>query len=296
MDTCINCECVCWVIVGAVVVSWVCAYVCQRAAVHCVNAGVYKKELGALCLTVTKRPATVRPGNVPKYSLCSSILEGPSALCGSDELIKNIIGLQPHCWVKCPGCAFDVRQPSYWMDGLKASSIDSLYDVFAVSTWSSSHKLPHIGRVAELPYDEDVVRLGLPSCIIVNVMLPLYSPPGILGRVMTDGPSWQLTVYCRLSNAVRAAIIDGRAPPAVDLLRRFMHPVDGVGIRKERLKIVLGVVDVHAPGFGVIMKSIVKSYNYKPFLSTTASSFFLTKVYIRCPRVSVPCLCVIRGL
>ena len=43
---------------------------------------------------------------------------------------------------------------------------------------------------------------------------------GMVSR-KTNGPGWNVVLYCRLSEAIRAAIREGRPVPSVELLRRF---------------------------------------------------------------------------
>lgn len=186
--------------------------------------------------------------------------------------------IEPNYWTDCAGSVFDVRHgPAYATNGHKASSVDSMYDVFRLSVTNSAHKLPHIGRVAVLPPDADVLVLGLPPYIILHVMVPQYPPPGIFNRKRKDGISSHVTVYGRLSDSVRAMIREGRPPPAVSLFRRFVHPLTGAQLRKERLKLIAGVVNMQELGFDKITRAILRAYNYKPFLSRTASTFYATE-------------------
>jgi hypothetical protein len=131
-----------------------------------------------------------------------------------------------------------------------------------------------------LPEEPTAAELGLPPYLILNAMVPQYEPPGMFGKRRCDGPSWQLTIYCRLSEEVRSQLQNGgRAPPAVELLRRFMHPQRGAQLRKERLKLIMGMTDCNAPGFDVVTRRVVQAYNFKPFLSKTASTFYSSQVH-----------------
>ena len=73
--------------------------------------------------------------------------------------------------------------------------------------YSSERKLPHIGRVAVLPEASpaagDNLMHGLPPFLIINWMVPNYPPSSMLGPKRTDGPGWNLVLYCRLAEHLR---------------------------------------------------------------------------------------------
>jgi len=182
---------------------------------------------------------------------------------------------QPHTWTACPGSAFNVRcGPNYAVNGKKAPSGAPLYDVVACDAFTSEMKLRHLARVAALP-DEPSCS-DVPPLLIINFMIPNYPPSGLMSATKrVDGPGWNLVLYCRLSAAVREAIEQGGPiPPALDLWRRFTHPTEGEGLRSSRVKMIFGITDTEEPGFSLVTKSLVNRYNYKPFLSKTACSFY----------------------
>ena len=216
-----------------------------------------------------------------------------------------------HTWPQCPAASFKLRcGPNYKATGKKAPSADALYEVrspawrlpppspcrrdssrntrltrarirlppsqvFAVDVFQSPTKLSHVGRVVALPPDADPPPpdCGLPPYVIINWMVPNYAPgSALLGSKKTNGPGWSLVLYCRLSDAVRALLREGLAAqmPSIDLLRRYMHP-SGSLLRGTRLKCVFGLIDKEGPAFGMVMKQMISRYNFKPFLSKTAS-------------------------
>jgi len=182
----------------------------------------------------------------------------------------------PHTWSSCPGEAFQVRQgPNYASTGKKGTSGPAIYEVIAADTYQSEQKLPHLARVTQLP-EAAPSTSELPPLLIINWMIPNYPPGGLMASKRSDGPGWNLVIYCRLSAWVREALEQGGPQtPGVDLFRRFIHPTEGVALRKERLKMIMGLTDVDEPGFNVMTKALVRNYNCKPFLSKTASSFYL---------------------
>ena len=68
-----------------------------------------------------------------------------------------------------------------------------------------------------------------------------------------------------------AAAAGGGPLPAIDLLRRFMHATEGAQLRGDRLKCILGLADTSRVPFNVVLKQMILRYNFKPFLSRTAS-------------------------
>ena len=145
--------------------------------------------------------------------------------------------------------------------------------VYAVDIFHSETKLSHIGRVYVLPTDSEPLppSCGLPPFLIINWLIPNYPPGGVIGSKRCDGPGWNCVLHCRLSNAARSHLHHGGEPPSMNLLRRYMHPTAGAALRGSRLKCVLGLVDRETPSFGLVMKQMIARYNFKPFLSKTAS-------------------------
>jgi hypothetical protein len=207
-------------------------------------------------------PRRLQPGNVPLSQL--RLPQPPPNGEALDEFLRQA-ECQPHTWTHCAGRAFRVRRgPRYDKNHTKAPSDAALYDVFAVDVFSSEAKLPHIGRVAELPDDTTALPggCGLPPYVIINWMVPNYPPGGILGHNKhSDGPGWNLVLYCRVSDALRATLAGdsgAEAPrPSVELLRRFMHPSEGARLRGERLKCIMGLADLEKPGFGMVLKQLI---------------------------------------
>lgn len=217
----------------------------------------------------TEPPARITPGVTITQN------QGPEPSdSGDPDSWMNRAPRVPHTWAPCPGSAFQVRQgPNYAVNGRKAPSGFPLYDVVACDTYQSDTKLSHVGRVTTLPEEPSVS--DMPPLLIINFMIPNYPPSGMMTAKRVDGPGWNLVLYCRLSAAVRTALEqDQPVVPAVELFKRFVHPTEGVALRQNRLKMIMGLLDVEEPGFNMMTKSLVGRYNCKPFLSKTASSFY----------------------
>ena len=89
-----------------------------------------------------------------------------------------------------------------------------------------------------------------------------------------------MVFYARLS-ATALALAEksrkegGELPAALRLFRRFVDPVAGAALRKQRTKNIFAMCNVSDVGLPTVTKSLVSRYNAKPFLSKTAASFFL---------------------
>ena len=149
-------------------------------------------------------PCMLRPGCLPACQ--------PAAAAGGDaDQAFNGSERQPHSWSPCPGHAFRVRcGPDYAANHQKSASSHSIYEAFAVDGYCSEQKLPHVGRVVELPDDPAAAELGLPPYVLINFMIPNYAPGGVLSSRKTNGPGWNVVLYCRLSEAIRTAIRERR--------------------------------------------------------------------------------------
>jgi hypothetical protein len=228
-------------------------------------------------------------GNIPQLPALAPSMQRVASSSAIDGALKRAPPTV-HSWSSCPAAAFKVRcGPNYKANGKKAPSAGALYEVSAVDVYRSQMKLAHVGRVTALPEEPEPLppEAGLPTHVIINFMVPNYAPGGLLGSKKTNGPGWNLVLYCRPSETLRALFRrEGSSmpppPPSVDLLRRYMHPSEGVLLRGTRLKCIFGVVDLEGPAFGMVMKQMIKSYNFKPFLSKTASFCYWEQV--RCRR------------
>jgi hypothetical protein len=265
--------------------------------------------------------ARIQPGNIHRFYPTHSELPHEAAASGGgdhrqahheDVFIKEASKDEVHSWAPCAPGSFMLRSgPNYRHTGKKAPSLFALYEararrrgfartrrptvpahaelvtapqVYAMDLFHSERKLPHIGRVVSLPNDPDAALLdpALPPHLIVNWLFPNYPPSGLLGPRRTDGPGFNLVLYCRLSDRARAMLRDGThaSLPSIDLLRRFMHPdAAGAQLRGRRLKCIFGLADREQSGvFGMMLKPLICRWNFKPFVSKTASWCYVGRV------------------
>ena len=82
---------------------------------------------------------------------------------------------------------------------------------------------------------------------------PGPSPNPNLNPNPDPSPNPHSVLYCRLTADVRKAMEEGGPlPPAVDLWRRFVHPIEGLPLRQNRVKMIFGLTDTEEPGFSLV--------------------------------------------
>ena len=59
-----------------------------------------------------------------------------------------------------------------------------------------------------------------------------------------------------------------------------MDPTEGARLRGERLKCIMGLADTDSPSFGMVVKQMILRYNFKPFMSKTASFCYVGRDYL----------------
>ena len=239
----------------------------------------------AAATTPSQAPCTIKPGNIPQSPAPPRLSSAQDEGVHPDKLTLAA-DRTDHSWSSCPGHAFVVRHgPNYAATGRKEPSLPSLYEIYAIDGYTSETKLPNIGRCVALPQWEAegaaaASALGLPPNLIINFMVPNYAPGGLVTAKRSNGPGWNVVFYARLS-ATALALAEksrkegGELPAALRLFRRFVDPVAGAALRKQRTKNIFAMCNVSDVGLPTVTKSLVSRYNAKPFLSKTAASFFL---------------------
>ncbi|MES1907370.1 MAG: hypothetical protein MHM6MM_000497 [Cercozoa sp. M6MM] len=198
--------------------------------------------------------------------------------------------LSPHSWTNSSGSNFRVRVgPDYATHGRKEQSADSLLEVWGCDTFKSSEKIENIARFFDLPEaTEEDRRVGMPRTIVVNVQIPDYYPPTpLFGGSKTDGESYSLVFFARLTDEVRQEMLNAEATDsrdcdhdaeraAVRLLRRFVFAHSEAPLRK-RFKVIARALNIAQTDFSMLTRRLVSGNNAKPFLARTSSSFYKSK-------------------
>ena len=220
----------------------------------------------------------------------------------------------PLTWSNCAGNKFDVRRGPNYVSGQKAPSGKALYRVFGIDTYKSPKKINKLSQFVDLndriesmskkckEYSYD--KWPLPPIVIINVMIPNYSPP-LLGDGATDGEGFSLVLYAELADGTRGELeklYSGKIKkeelsPAIKLLSKFIHASESrdsnqnfknnkedvrrYGMKQkeiddmlQRFKVIVRVMNYSKTQMPYAMHPIVTRYNAKPFLARTSSTFY----------------------
>lgn len=198
-----------------------------------------------------------------------------------------------HAFACTVGSTFDVRQgPSYEKTGKKAKSEENMCEVVGVDVFKSNRKLTHIMEHVIPP--EDLTKpltsttdfVYVPQLFVVNFMLPSYNPSNPLwGASVSDGRSYSIVMYIKiLPEAVEA--IKNDSYPAATLLKNFFQMDTKSNedyLLRGRLKAIPVLLNPDSVNLGMALKSMVRSYDAKPFLTGPKyHSFIKTDLYLEC--------------
>ena len=181
-------------------------------------------------------------------------------------------------WSSCPGAAFMVRHgPNYSKTGNKLPSLAALYDVFAVDLFSCQDGKPRdIGSLLALPPEDTMAKHGVPSNLVLSLLLPDYAPP--LLRRKDNGPGWAFVMSCQLSASARQQLEGGTLTPALRLWSEVARAAEGSAMRK-RLKCIMALANPSELALDPVSSGLVKSYNAKPFMCRSTAAYYPDQRY-----------------
>lgn len=189
-----------------------------------------------------------------------------------EESAKNC---EPQTWSNCDCTTFNVRKgPNYSVNGQKAPSKAGLYKIFAIDTFRSAKKVKNVSKYFKVPKLKYIKDSKIPPVVIINVMVPNYSPPTFSWSDKTDGDGFSIIIFAELTKESRELIEKGELSPSLRLFKNFVNAAPDSSYR-SCFKGICRIMNNSQASYGMIAQTLVSRYNSTPFLCRTTTSFYL---------------------